>query len=453
MSLLTIARIFSEAQKLSQLEEIKVQGWVKSIRQSKNISFITLNDGSCLQNLQVVCPSHLTEEIKNANFGSCLRAKGKLILTLDRAQKIELRAQKIEFVNPAAADYPLQKQAIPLEVVRNYPHLRAKTNYFLAIFKLRSQVSWTIHQFFQQAGFFYIHTPLITANDTEGAGELFTVTTRQDKQYEKDFFRKQGKLTVSGQLQAEALAQGLGKVYTFSPCFRAENSHTTRHLAEFWMIEPEMTFADLDDLLNLAENLLKYVIQKAIENNLPELEYLEKYHQKELIGKLKKISKLAFPRLNYAECLKILEKNKKNFVYNEIKWGMDLQSEHEKYLCQHFNNSPVFVVNYPTELKAFYMKNNLDQKTVVCFDLLFPEIGELIGGSVRENNYQTLIKKAQKISLDVDNFAWYFDLRNFGYAPSGGFGLGLERLLMFLTGTENIRDVIPFPRYPQHLEY
>jgi len=451
--LITIKDIHQHVEKISRLEKIKVGGWVKSIRQSKNISFITLNDGSCLQNLQIICSSHLSEKTKNINFSSCLIVEGKLVLTPNRDQKIELQAQKIEFVNLTETDYPLQKQAIPLEVVRNFPHLRAKTNYFLAVFKLRSQISWAIHQFFQQEGFYYLHTPLITANDTEGAGELFTLTTRQDKQYEKDFFHKQAKLTVSGQLQAEALAQGLGKVYTFSPCFRAENSHTTRHLAEFWMVEPEMAFADLKDILNLTEDLLKHVIKKIIKDNLSELEYLEKYQQKELIGELKKISNLDFPRLTYAECLEILVKNKENFIYNEIKWGIDLQSEHEKYLCQHFGNLPVFVINYPIESKAFYMKNNSDKKTVACFDLLFPHVGEMVGGSMREDNYQILIEKAKKIGLDIDNLSWYFDLRKYGYAPSGGFGLGLERLIMFISGTENIRDTIAFPRFPGKLEF
>ena len=453
MLITTIKDIHQHAEKISRLEKIKVGGWVKSIRQSKNISFITLNDGSCLQNLQIVCSFHLAEEVKNINFSSCLIVEGRIVLTPNRDQKIELQAQKIEFVNLTETDYPLQKQAIPLEVVRNFPHLRAKTNYFLAVFKLRSQISWAIHQFFQQEGFYYLHTPLITANDTEGAGELFTLTTRQDKQYEKDFFHKQAKLTVSGQLQAEALAQGLGKVYTFSPCFRAENSHTTRHLAEFWMVEPEMAFADLKDILNLTEDLLKHVIKKIIKDNLSELEYLEKYQQKELIGELKKISNLDFPRLTYAECLEILVKNKENFIYNEIKWGIDLQSEHEKYLCQHFGNLPVFVINYPIELKAFYMKNNPDNKTAACFDLLFPHVGEMVGGSMREDNYQILIEKAKKIGLDIDNLSWYFDLRKYGYAPSGGFGLGLERLIMFISGTENIRDTIAFPRFPGKLEF
>lgn len=449
MMLLTIEKIYQKFQELSLLEEVKVQGWVKSVRQSKNINFIVINDGSCLQNLQVICSSDLSE----INFASCLIVKGKLILTPERNQAFELQAQAVEFISSAAADYPLQKKNLPLEMVRNYPHLRAKTNYFLAIFSLRSKVSFYIHQFFQTKGFYYLHTPLITASDTEGAGELFTITTQQDKSYEKDFFRKQAKLTVSGQLQAEALAQGLNKIYTFGPCFRAENSHTTRHLAEFWMIEPEIAFANLDDVLELAESLIKYIIRQVIEKNYLEIKYLENKKQIQLVNKLKKIIDADFPRLTYDESLEILAKNKKNFVYSEINWGMDLQSEHEKYLCQYFSNQPIFVLNYPKKLKAFYMKNNSDNKTVACFDLLFPEIGELIGGSVREDSYEVLKNKFQKIRLDMNNMSWYFDLRRYGYAPSAGFGLGLERLIMFISGTENIRDVIPFPLYSQHLEY
>lgn len=452
----TIDQVIKELQRVSQLQEVKVQGWVKSFRQGKRISFLVLNDGSCFQNLQVVCANNLVVEVGTINFGSCLKIKGKLILTPDKAQPFELQAQVIEIVNTVTAEYPLQKQHIPLDIVRKYPHLRAKTNYFLAMFRLRNSVSFSIHQFLQKKGFLYIHTPLITANDTEGAGQLFTVTTRQDGKYEQDFFNKQAKLTVSGQLQAESLAQGLNKVYTFSPCFRAENSHTTKHLAEFWMIEPEIAFANLQDALELAESLLKYVIVQTIDNNYPELKYFENYNgQTDLINKLKAVGQTNFCQLTYDKCIDILKdkviKDKKIFVCNEIKWGMNLQSEHEKYLCQYFNNQPIFVLNYPQELKAFYMKNNPDSKTVANFDCLFPQVGEMIGGGSREENYQVLKTKAQKLNLDINNINWYLDLRKFGYAPSAGFGLGLERLLMFLSDTKNIRDVIPFPCYPQHL--
>ncbi|RHZ36515.1 asparagine--tRNA ligase [endosymbiont GvMRE of Glomus versiforme] len=473
MSHLTIAEVYQKAreliQKLNQLEEkknqalkelaeteIEVRGWVKSVRFQSKI-FIALNDGSCLQNLQIVCSLSLLEKAKSANFGSCLTAKGKLELTSERAQICELQAKEI-IVSPVASGYPLQKNKIPLDVVRNYPHLRAKTNYFLVLFRLRHSISKAIHDFFHQERFYYISTPIITSNDTEGAGETFNVTTNEIQSTAGDqkepFFSKPAKLTVSGQLQAEALAQGLGKVYTFSPCFRAEKSHTARHLAEFWMVEPEMAFTNLVEIIDLAEKMVKYVINFVLDNNNAELKFLENYdkeNKKEIISKLKNIATNYFKRINYTQAIEILKVSQENFVFNDIKWGMDLQSEHEKYLCNHFDK-PVFITNYPMDLKAFYMKNNLDGKTIDCFDLLFPEVGELIGGSMREDNYNILREKAQKTKLDTNNLSWYFDLRKYGYAPSGGFGLGLERLLMFLTDTKNIRDVVPFPRYPQHLE-
>ncbi|CAJ0908505.1 13439_t:CDS:2 [Entrophospora sp. SA101] len=414
--------VYQQAEKISKLEKIKVGGWVKSIRESKERIFITLNDGSTLKSLQVVILQEnflKSGSVKEINFGSSLLVSGKLVLTPEREQSCELQDVKIEIVNSTNSDYPLQKKNIPLKTVRDYSELRAKTNYFLAIFRLRHSISKAIHDFFHQEGFYYIPTPIITSNDTEGAGEMFNITTKEP------FFSNSAKLTVSGQLQAEALAQGLGKVYTFSPCFRAEKSHTTRHLAEFWMVEPEMVWADLEEITNLAEALIKYVINYVLKNNTSELQYLEKYHL--LSAEQKHTNK---------EIIKRLE----NFVNNQFKkidygeW-MDLQSEHEKYLCQYFDNQPVFVLNYPRDLKAFYMKNNLDEeKTVSCFDLLFPEIGELIGGSVREDNYQTLQEKAQKIGLDINN-------------------LSLERLIMFISGTENIRDTIAFPRYPGKLEF
>ncbi|MCE8168446.1 MAG: asparagine--tRNA ligase [Candidatus Moeniiplasma glomeromycotorum] len=454
-NLITVKEIYQRAEELSKLEKIKVGGWVKSIRESKEKIFIVLNDGSTLKSLQLIISRigfsqpNLLEKI---NFATSLIISGKLILTPERVQSCELLISKIELINSTINDYPLQKQNIPLEVVRNYPHLRAKTNYFLTLFRLRHSISKAIHDFFHQEGFFYIPTPIITGSDTEGAGELFNITTNE----KEPFFPKQAKLTVSGQLQAEALAQGLGKVYTFAPCFRAEKSHTTRHLAEFWMVEPEMAFTDLSGIINLAEKMIKYIINYALKNNDPELKFLENYNKenkKEIINKLKKVASTDFKKIDYEEVVKMLEKNKENFIFNKIEWGMDLQTEHEKYLCQYFNNSPVFVLNYPAEIKAFYMKNNSDGKTVAGFDLLFPEIGELIGGSMREDNYQILQEKAQKIGLDINNLSWYFDLRKYGYAPSGGFGLGLERLIMFISGTENIRDTIAFPRFPGKLEF
>ena len=446
-----IKDIYQNSEKISQLSEINVGGWVKSIRESKEIVFITLNDGSILENLQLIISRENFPQnslLNKINFASCLLVNGKLILTPQRKQLCELLVKRIEIINSTADDYPLQKNNIPLEVVREYPHLRAKTNYFLTIFRLRHNISKAIHDFFHQENFYYVSTPIITSSDAEGAGEFFNIITNQ-----KDpFFSKEASLTVSGQLQAEALAQGLGKVYTFSPCFRAEKSHTTRHLAEFYMIEPEMTFTNLEKVINLAERLVKYVINYVVINNIKELQFFEKFNEKKLISKLQKILTSDFRKISYDESIKILEKEKNNFVFNDIKWGIDLQSEHEKYLCQYFSNQPVFVTNYPIHLKAFYMKSNSDKKTVDCFDLLFPEIGELIGGSMREDNYEILREKALKVGLDINNLSWYLDLRRYGYAPSGGFGLGLERLIMFISGTENIRDTIAFARYAKHLE-
>jgi asparaginyl-tRNA synthetase len=442
----TIKEVYQQAKELSELKKIiKVGGWVKSHRKGKEKNFIALNDGSTINNLQIVISRKNFSQLnllEKINFGSGLLVSGCLILTPERQQSCELEVEKVELVNSADSNYPLQKKNIPLEVVRSFPHLRAKTNYFLAIFHLRHSVSQAIHEFFHQEGFYYLPTPIITSSDAEGAGELFTIQTKK-----KNFFDKEAKLTVSGQLQAESLVQGLGKVYTFSPCFRAEQSNTTRHLAEFWMVEPEMVFADLKIITILAEKMVKWVMNFVLVNNYLALEHLEKHNQRKLTHELRRLTEENWEKVDYDKCIEILVKNKENFVFCDIKWGMDLQSEHEKYLCQYFNNKPVFVVNYPQELKAFYMKNNSDGRTVACFDLIFPRVGELIGGSMREDNYQILIEKAKKIGLDIENLTWYFDLRKYGYAPSGGFGLGLERLIMFITGTENIRDTIAFPRY------
>lgn len=398
----SIKDIYQNLAKISKLLEIKVGGWVKSIRESKEIVFITLNDGSMIDNLQLIISQENFSQndlIGKINFASYLLVSGKLILTPQRKQLCEMLVQQIETVNSTDNNYPLQKNNIPLEVVRDYPHLRAKTNYFLTIFRLRHNISKAVHDFFHHENFYYVPTPIITSSDTEGAGEFFNIITS-----EKDsFFPKPASLTVSGQLQAEALAQGLGKVYTFSPCFRAENSHTTRHLAEFYMIEPEMAFADLEKVINLAEKLVKYVFDYVITNNIKELKFLEKFNKKELISKLQKILNSDFKKISYDESIKILEKERNKFVFNDIKWGIDLQFEHEKYLCQYFDNQPVFVTDYPIHLKAFYMKNNSDEKTTSSFDLLLPEIGELIGGSMREDNYEILREKALKIGLDTNN--------------------------------------------------
>ena len=432
---LALKAIFDHPQ-LYQDQLITVGGWVKTIRQK----FIHLNDGSGLETLQLVCPPNLANQLKAIKFGSYLTAYGKLALTPNREQSCELKVTEFTFLSSPTSTYPLQKQKMTLETIRHYPHLRTKTTHFLAVFGLRHAISKSIHQFFDQAGFYQVPTPLITASDTEGAGELFNLST--------NFFPKPAKLTVSGQLHAEALVQGLGKVYTFSPCFRAEKSHTTRHLAEFWMVEAELAPTDLTALIRLTERLIKFIISSVLEKQSGELKYLEKYSQKAIISKLEKVIQTEFIQLEYTSAIKILQRK-----FGEIKCGMDLKAEHEKYLCHYSGDQPIFITGYPSSLKAFYMSDRTDKKTVDCFDLIFPEIGELVGGSMRESNYQTLKTKAEKRGIDLSNLAWYLDLRQSGYAPSGGFGLGLERLIMFLGGIENIQDTIAFPILHKHLQF
>jgi asparaginyl-tRNA synthetase len=446
-NMLNLKKIIAQAENISQQKSLKVSGWVQSIRQNK---FIEIRDGSSLKTLQLLVPPTLLSQLKTVKFGSYLQAEGQLTLTPHRTQNCELRIEKITSVSSPDEDYPFQKHKMPLTVVRTYPHLRSKTNYFLALFRLRHSISKVIHDFFDQEGFYYVPTPIITSNDAEGAGESFSVTTHQ----KAAFFAKPAQLTVSGQLHAEALAQGLGKVYTFGPCFRAEKSHTTRHLAEFWMVEAELVPTDLTALLKLVQNLVKFVLRAVLAKHREELEYLEKYSQKEIISKLVAGSEKDFISLDYTQALQILSvMSCKNFVFSPLEWGKDLKAEHEKYLSHYFGNQPIFITNYPRDLKAFYMKNNADGKTVAGFDLIFPEIGELIGGSMREDNHQILLKKAQKVGLDINNLSWYFDLRKSGYAPSGGFGLGLERLIMFISGSENIQDTLAFPCFHRHLDY
>jgi asparaginyl-tRNA synthetase len=364
---------------------------------------LSLNDGSCLENLQVVILSELVKKKLEINFNSSLIVCGKLVLTPERIQAYELQVRKIELINKAleTKTYPLQKKKTRLETIRNSPHLRAKTNYFLIIFRLRHNISKAIHDFFYKEAFYYVSTPIITNSDTEGAGKMFNIQTNEQGL----FFSKPARLTVSGQLQLETLTQGLGKVYAFSPCFRAENSHTGRHLAEFWMIEAEMAFTDTKKIINLVEKLIKYIVKRVLNNNSLELKYLENYdeeNKKEIINKLKKITDKKFKKINYNKAIEILKDKKKFFTFDDIKQGMDLQSEHEKYLCQYFNG-PIFVMNYPTSLKAFYMKDNIDRKTTFSFDLLFPEIGELVGGGMREDNLQNLQNKARKINLNIND--------------------------------------------------
>jgi asparaginyl-tRNA synthetase len=443
----TIKEILAQPETISQQKNLTVSGWVQSVRQNK---FLQIKDGSTLKTLQLICPPDFKSQLKEVKFGSYLQARGQLILTPQQAQNCELKIEKITSLNFPDQDYPLQKKKIPLEVVRNFPHLRTKTNYFLTLFRLRHSISKAIHDFFHQEGFYYVPTPIITSNDAEGAGETFTLTTKG----KKPFFSKPAQLTVSGQLHAEALAQGLGKVYTFSPCFRAEKSHTTRHLAEFWMVEVELVPTDLTTLLKLVQNLVKFILSVVLTKCREELEHLEKYSQKEIINKLVAVDQKDFIHLDYTQVIQILKSTScPKFAFDPIAWGMDLKTEHEKFLCHYYGDQPLFITNYPPGLKAFYMKNNPDGKTVACFDLIFPEIGELVGGSMRESNLKTLQTKAKKVGIDTKKLSWYLDLRRFGYAPSGGFGLGLERLIMFISGTENIQDAIAFPRFHRPLEF
>ncbi|MGL5268422.1 MAG: asparagine--tRNA ligase [Spiroplasma sp.] len=453
---------------------VTVQGWVKSNRNSSKIGFLDINDGSTLKTLQVVykVDNSSWKKLTEITTGSAVSITGKIVFTNKTQQPFELELQSLDFLNLAEQDYPIQKKSHSYEFLREQAHLRPRTDTFLAVFKIRNQISYAIHQFFQKFEFVYLNSPIITANDAEGAGENFVVTTITNDQYNKDFFAKKASLTVSGQLNAEAYAQAFKKVYTFGPTFRAENSNTTRHAAEFWMIEPEVTFASLEDIIKLAKDMVIYVVGNVLSNCKVELEFFnnklkdstENSQQSEdLISRLTMLTKAeSYKVITYTEVVNLLLKAKdqgKHFVFNDIKWGMDLQSEHERYLCEEIAKGPIFVTNYPWDIKAFYMKanpidqNHPEQRTVAAVDLLVPGIGELIGGSVREDDYQKLLANKKKFKIEGDDLQWYFNLRKWGYAPSAGFGLGLERLIMLITGIGNIRDVIPFPRTPNNLSF
>ncbi|WP_342276033.1 asparagine--tRNA ligase [Spiroplasma endosymbiont of Nebria brevicollis] len=450
-------------------EQITINGWIRSNRNGKNVGFLDVNDGSSVNNLQAVYNMKLEnwKACTSLTTGSAISVSGNLLLTPGKSQPFELQVTNIIIYNVADPNYPIQKKEHTNEFLRDNAHLRGRTNTFLAVFKIRDQVSWAIHKFFHNQNFVYLHSPIITANDAEGAGENFIVTTITNNKYQDDFFGQKASLTVSGQLNAEAYAQSLQKVYTFGPTFRAENSNTSRHAAEFWMIEPEFTFANLQDNIKLAQALIKSVINDVLDNCLPELTWLnQKQVTKEqpLIDKLKVVAgaKSDFKVITYSEVIDLLINAQgagKEFEFKDIKWGIDLQSEHERYLCEEITKQPTFVINYPQSIKAFYMKlnamdvNHPEQKTVAAMDLLVPGIGELIGGSVREDNYEQLLSNKKQFKIAGDGLQWYFDLRKYGYAPSAGFGLGLERLLMFITGISNIRDVIPFPRTPNNLSF
>ncbi len=446
-------------------KEICVKGWVRTKRGNKNIAFVALNDGTIIHNIQIVVELGNFEEdlIRRITTGACLRVNGKLVESVGQGQHVEIQATEIEVYGEADVEtYPLQKKGHTLEFLREIAHLRPRTNTFGAIFRMRHAMAYAIHKFYNDKGFFYWHSPLITASDAEGAGEMFQVTTLDlnnvpktpegKVDYSKDFYSRQTSLTVSGQLEGELGALSLGKIYTFGPTFRAENSNTPRHLSEFWMIEPEMAFYELEDNMNLAEEFIKYLVNYALENCKDDLEFLQNMYDKELIGRLEFVVNNDFVRLRYTQAIEILEKADQKFEF-PVGWGIDLQSEHERYLVEKHFKKPVILIDYPKEIKAFYMKQNEDGKTVGAMDVLFPKIGEIIGGSQREENMDKLVARMKEVGIEPEDMKWYLDTRRFGSAPHSGFGLGFERLLLFVTGMSNIRDVIPFPRTPNNAEF
>ena len=446
---------------------VNVRGWVRTHRSSKAVDFIALNDGSTIKNIQVVVdPTKFDAELlKQITTGSCINVNGELVESQGAGQTVELQCREIEVYGLCGNDYPMQKKGQSFEYMRQHAHLRLRTNTFGAVMRIRHNMAIAIHQYFHEHGFFYFHTPLITASDCEGAGQMFQVTTKnlydlkKDEEgkiiYDDDFFGKQTSLTVSGQLEGELGATALGAIYTFGPTFRAENSNTPRHLAEFWMIEPEVAFIDLNDLMDLEEDFIKYCVNWALDNCKDDLEFLNKMIDKTLLERLQSVVKTDFIRLPYTEGIKILEeavKNGKKFEF-PVSWGMDLASEHERYLVEEHFKKPVIMIDYPKDIKAFYMKINDDDKTVQGTDVLFPQIGEIIGGSVREESYDKLMSEIERRNIPMKDMWWYLDTRKYGSCPHAGFGLGFERLILFVTGMQNIRDVIPFPRTPKNCEF
>lgn len=456
MKLTTVKEIYREREKFLD-KEVTVGGWVRSVRDSKTFGFIVLHDGSFFETLQIVYHDSMENfaEISKLNVGAAIIVKGTLVATPQAKQPFEIQAEEIIVEGASAPDYPLQKKRHSLEYLRTMTHLRPRTNTFQAVFRIRSLCAYAIHKFFQEQGFVYVHTPLITGSDCEGAGEMFRVTTLDVKNpplteegnidYSQDFFGKETNLTVSGQLNGETYAQAFRNIYTFGPTFRAENSNTTRHAAEFWMIEPECAFADLNDNMDLAEAMLKYVIRYVLENAPEEMNFLNSFVDKGLLDRLNHIMNSEFGHVTYTEAVEILEKNNDKFDY-KVFWGCDLQTEHERYLTEEIFKKPVFVTDYPKEIKAFYMKQNEDGKTVAAMDCLVPGIGEIIGGSQREDDYDKLMNRMNELGLKAEDYSFYLDLRKYGSTRHSGFGLGFERCVMYLTGIGNIRDAIPFPR-------
>ena len=462
MNLVTVKELYRNTDKYID-QTIEVGGWVRNIRDSKTFGFIVLNDGTFFETLQVVFHDNMENftEICKLNVGAAIIVKGKLVATPQAKQKFEIQAEEVIVEGPSTPDYPVQPKRHSLEYLRTITHLRPRTNTFQAVFRVRSLCAYAIHQFFQERGFVYVNTPLITGSDCEGAGEMFQVTTMDLNNvpktedgavdFSKDFFNKPTNLTVSGQLNGETYAMAFRNIYTFGPTFRAENSNTTRHAAEFWMIEPEMAFADLQDNMDIAEAMLKYVIRYVLENAPEEMNFFNSFIDKGLLDRLNGVMNSEFGHVTYTEAIEILEKNNDNFDY-KVYWGCDLQTEHERYLTEKVFKRPVFVTDYPKEIKAFYMKLNEDGKTVAAMDCLVPGIGEIIGGSQREDDYDKLVGRMEELGLNKEDYDFYLDLRKYVSARHAGFGLGFERCVMYLTGMGNIRDVIPFPRTVNNCE-
>ena len=456
MELVTVRDLFKHTADYAG-KTVSVGGWVRSVRASKTFGFIVLSDGTFFQPLQVVYHDTMDNfaAISKTNVGAALIVRGTLVETPDARQPFELQAEEVTVEGASTPDYPLQKKRHTLEYLRTMTHLRPRTNTFQAVFRVRSLAAYAIHQFFQERGFVYVHTPLITGSDCEGAGEMFQVTTldlnnvplTEDGKvdYTKDFFNKPTNLTVSGQLNGETYAMAFRNIYTFGPTFRAENSNTTRHAAEFWMIEPEMAFCDLNGYMDTAEAMTKYVIRYVLDNCPDEMAFFNQFIDKGLIERLELVANSEFGRISYTDAIEILKKNNKKFQF-PVEWGVDIQTEHERYLTEVVFKKPVFVTDYPKEIKSFYMKQNADGKTVAAADMLVPGIGELIGGSQREEDYDKLVTRMDELGLDKSSYDWYLNLRKFGGVEHAGYGLGFERMIMYLTGIQNIRDVLPFPR-------
>ncbi|MBR6422907.1 asparagine--tRNA ligase [bacterium] len=463
MEKVLVKSIFRETEKFMG-KVVEVSGWVRTIRASNAFGFIELNDGSFFKNIQIVFEAELEnyKEITKLGTGSAVKVFGKVVESAGDKQPFEIKAEKVEVVGTSDEDFPLQKKRHTLEYMRTIAHLRPRANIYNAVFRIRSLVAFAIHSFFQERGFVYVHTPIITGSDCEGAGEMFQVTTldlnnlpKKDDgsiNYGEDFFGKATNLTVSGQLAVENYCAAFRNVYTFGPTFRAENSYTQRHASEFWMIEPEIAFADLHDDMKLAEDMVKYIINFVLEKAPEEMEFFNSFVDKTLLERLNFIKDSDFGKITYTEAIELLKKSGKQFEY-PVDWGCDLQTEHERYLTEELIKKPVFVIDYPKEIKAFYMRMNEDNKTVAAMDLLVPGVGEIIGGSQREERYDRLLARIEELGLKKEDYWWYLDLRRFGSNPHAGYGLGFERMIMYITGMQNIRDVIPFPRTPKNAEF